>query len=191
MEIKVIEFGKAVNNLKFSTNKVLIYHYYIIHTLYYLSLVYVHKTICMIHREIKREKDVCKQTQREGKRHRNRRGGGREERFTYEKLAHYLMETEIFQKARKTRKLLVFFDLSSKSWPSDASVAQLLIQRCFPECGLALIAVCTESSDKSVPRWRIFCLFSSWPSLVSQWTILIWHFCFVHLCFIDIRHTDL
>lgn len=58
--------------------------------------------------------------QREGKRHRNRRG--REERFTYEKLAHYLMKAEIFHKARKTRKLLVSFDLSSKSWQSDASV---------------------------------------------------------------------
>lgn len=76
--------------------------------------------------------------------------GGREERFMYEKLAHYLMEAEIFQKARKTRKLLVSFDLSSKSWKSDTSVTYLLIQRCFPDCGLALITVCTESSDKSV-----------------------------------------
>lgn len=107
MEIKVIEFGKTVNNLKFSTNKVLIYHYYIIHTLYYLSLVYVHKTICMIHREKVRDTET---------------EGGREERFTYEKLADYLMKAEIFQKARKTRKLLVSFDLSSKSWRSDASV---------------------------------------------------------------------
>lgn len=77
MERKVIEFGKKVNNLKFSKNKVLIYHYYIIHTLYYLPLVYVYKTICMIHREIKRKKDVCKQTEIKGKRHRNRRGQGR------------------------------------------------------------------------------------------------------------------
>lgn len=65
----------------------------------------------------------------------------REERFTYEKLAHCLMEAEIFHKARETRKLLVSFGLSSKSWQSDASVTYLLIQSCFPQCWLALITV--------------------------------------------------
>lgn len=73
----------------------------------------------MIHREIKRKMYVNRQREKVRD---TETEGGREERFTYEKLAHYLLEAEIFHKARETRKLLVSFDVSSKSWQSDASV---------------------------------------------------------------------